>query len=306
MLLFLAAPATLAQTPAVSPAPGDVVVELRPVITVRLPPGGPMDPATARLWVNGSEVTALCLRTPLLLSYRPPAAISSGPVQLRFQARARNGVKLERSWSFTLQARQRIRQVTHDASATLGEYDTLKVEMRGEAGGRAWFEIPGLVEKVPMDEVENGLYRGVYQVQPGDYRMGARVVAFLRLGPEVYRRSVDPPVNLFGHLFRVTIFEPENGSQVPLRFDIRGRTRPGSRVVVVPRLGFGEGTAAPDTRDSESAAGSFQGQADERGFFTIAYGVPLKLPDLHVALTIFAVDPEGNRSAPTTLHLAFR
>jgi hypothetical protein len=300
--LLLPAPA-LGEELAFTPGSGETVRDLRPVISIQLPPGTLY--SSARLWVNGREVSLMCLRTSTFVSYQPAGEMTPGPVQVRFWAPTREGRYLEASWSFEIRPINAITSVTHDARENLGEYDEVTVEMVGQPGGEAWFQIEGLGDRVPMPEVEEGVYRGTYTVKPGDYKLAARVVAYLRLGRRISEMAAEKPVTLFGNIFKVRILSPRNNSTVPLSFDIKGRTRPGSRLSIVPKIGFQEGMAPPTRSDTSGTVGAIEALADEQGYFTVHYGIPLKLPNMHLILTVTAVDPRGERSAPTHLYLKF-
>lgn len=304
LILVLGGPVPAAELP-VTPGPGETVSEARPVISVQLPRGGTIRHEDARLWVNGHEVTGSSLRTPMFVSYQAPGDMGEGEVQVRFQARTVEGTPVEQAWSFQLRPASRITSVVHDADRELGEYDDLAVEMVAEPGGKAWFEIEGLASEIPMQEVSEGVYRGTYHVGSGDYRLQAPVVGHLQFGPRSSTMQAERPVSIFGHLFQVRVKEPKNGSQVPLNFEIKGRTRPFARISVVPKIGFDEGMSAPSRNDPAAMTGSIPGEADAKGDFTIRYGLPLKLPNMQVVLTIVATDAEGNRSIPTVLRLKF-
>ncbi|MBI3925017.1 MAG: hypothetical protein HY319_05710 [Armatimonadetes bacterium] len=302
-LVLLSQMAAAAPPLSFTPAEGEVVHDPRPVITVNLPADGSVDPGLVRMWVNGREVTGLCLKTPSWVSYRPPVAMEAGPVEVRFATPGPREVQFR----FQVQPTARIQAVTHNGSVQeLSEYDELEVTMRAESGGEAWFEVPGFKEGLPMLEVEEGLYKGKYLVQPGDYKLGGPVVGHLRLGPHLEQLASREPVKIFGHIFRVKILEPANGSQVPLQFTIKGRTRPNARITVVPKIGFDASMRAPSTGNLEGGeGGAIDGKADEKGFFSIDYGVPLKLPNIRVVMAVFAVTEDGERSAPVILHYRF-
>lgn len=289
-----------------SPAAGETVTEVRPVITVQFPRDGSLRAETARFWIGGREASSGVLRSPLFASYQPLLPMPEGPVQVRFQVRRQDGSSLEREWTFTIQPRSRITSVTHDAPDLLVEFEQLRVEMVAEPGGKAWFEIPDLCE-VPMKEVSEGVYQGSYQVKPRDYRLKTRVVGHLQFGPHESHLEAERPVTLFGHLFRVRILEPKTGSTVPLNFTIRGITRPHARISVIPKLGFQDGMSAPNREfgAASSQVGSIPAEADEKGEFQVEYGLPIKIPGMQCVLTIVATDQEGNRSVPAELRVKF-
>jgi hypothetical protein len=260
-----------------------------------------MDLAQARLFVNDTDVTAQSLRTQRFLSYRPLAPLQPGRVQARLEFP--NGIV--KSWAFQVASPHVITRVTHDGKGTLGEYEELTVTMEAEPGLKAGFSI-GPDDKVehPMTEASRGVYIGSYTVKPGDYYLGEPIIGRLHLGGRVESMQAEETVNLFGHLFRVVVLSPKSGSQTPNNFDIKGRTRPGSRVVFVPDLSFHRNTRAPSTQGS-GTDGSFETSADEQGYFTVNYGVPISLPNLSVVISVFAVTPDGERSVPVILRYHF-
>jgi hypothetical protein len=254
----------------------------------------------AKLFVDEREVTMQCLRTDRFLSYRPLSPPETGPVSARLEFP--NGV--ERVWTFQILASQVIKSVTHSATDSLGEYEELVVTMEGEPGLKAGFLLGDKEKEYPMTEASRGVYIGSYTVSPGDFYLGEPVTGLLHVGSRVEKLQAKELVTLFGHLFRVVIFSPKSGSQTPKNFDIKGRTRPGCKVIFVPDLSFRPNTRAPNTQ-GRGAGGSFETRADDQGYFTVNYGVPLSLPNLSVVMAVFATTPEGERSVPVILRYHF-
>ena len=259
-----------------------------------------MNLAQAKLFVDGMDVTMHSLRTDRFLSYRPFSPPSPGPVNARLEFP--NGV--ERSWAFQVAAPKVIESVTHSATDSLGEYEELVVTMEGEPGLKASFVLGDKDKEHPMTEASRGVYIGTYTVAPGDFYLGEPVTGQLYLGSRVEKLEAKEPVTLFGHLFRVVIFSPKSGSQTPKNFDIKGRTRPGSKVTFVPDLSFNRNSRAPNTQGG-GGDGSFEARADEQGYFTVNYGVPISLPNLSVVMSVFATTPKGERSVPVILRYHF-
>lgn len=214
-----------------------------------------------------------------------------------------NGVV--RSWTFEVVPSRLIESVTHNAKQALGEYQEMEVTMKAEPGVKATFSIDNESEEYPMEEVERGVYKGTYTVRPGDYHLEVPIKGHLHLGSRRESRVSEEPAILFGHLFRVHIIEPKPGKAPSNNFLIKGRTRPGSKVSIVPRLSFNNNTRAPSSRWSSQAGGSIEARADDEGFFEIEYGVPISVPNLSVVLAVFAVAPDGERSVPITLRYHF-
>lgn len=303
--MFLTGPSVGQSTSlSVSPLPDSSVSRDDVMVSVSIngPLADTLDLSRARLFLDGKEVTGQCLRSERFLSYRPLRIPEPGIVHARLEFP--NGV--ERQWSFEISAPQVISSVTHSSpDGSLGEYEELEVTMQAAPGYKARFLIGEDDKKShPMVEESPGVYLGRYTVEPGDYYLGEPVIGELDLGQRVERKSSDKPVTLFGHLFRVVIFSPKSGTETPNNFDIKGRTRPGCKVTFVPRISFQRTTRAPNTRTG-GGDGSFETRADEQGYFTVNYGVPISLPNLSVVMSVFAVTPDGERSVPVILRYHF-
>ncbi|MCE7869563.1 hypothetical protein DYH09_04195 [bacterium CPR1] len=296
LFLLLALPLWAQPLLSVTPEDGAVITESRPLITVNLPPD--VDHGSARLWVDKQELTFNCLRTPTFVSARPMDELKNGKVEARFWARGRGGVAVERRWSFQVKSDQGISSLTHDASDSLAEYDTLTVDLKGASGGKAWFEVEGVKGNHPMQEIAAGHYRGSYLVEPGHTRMQMSVVGYLEVGRRLEKMTADRPVRFFANIFRVKILSPESGTQLNSgTFTVKGRTRPNSTVVAVMRVTFNENTPPPSSTVNQGE-GTEKGVADAQGFFEVHYDVPVTLPNMWVVMNIFAIDEEGNRSVP--------
>lgn len=254
----------------------------------------------ARLFLNDKEVTLQCFCTDRLLSYRPYSPPNPG----RWEARLEFPNGVVRRWSFQVVAPSLITSVEHSGEESLGEYEELTVTMRAEPGHQGSFRLGRSPTEHPLQETEPGLYIGTYTVMPGDFFLGEPVLVRLQKGNRVEELEAEKPVNLFGHLFRVVIQSPKSGSQTPKNFDIKGRTRPGCKVTFVPDLSFNRNSRAPNTQGS-GTDGSFETWADEEGYFTVNYGVPMTLPNLSVVMSVFATTPKGERSVPVILRYHF-
>lgn len=304
LLLLLSSGASAEETSLLLNPPPEGKVQSNDLI-VSVTVSGPLADAlnldTAKLFVGGRNVTGLCFRTDGYMSYRPLSAPQPGPVEARVEFS--NGVT--REWTFEVVPSQLIKKVEHNATEALGEYQEMKVSMEAETGLKASFVIDHGRKEHPMEETSRGHYEGIYTVKPGDYFLGVPVTGQLHLGDRIESRDAEEPAKLFGHLFRVHIIEPLSGKAPSNNFMIKGRTRPGSKVSIVPRLSFNSNTPAPQSRWSSGGGGNIEGKADEEGYFEINYGVPLSLPNLSVVLSVYAVSPEGERSVPITLRYQF-
>jgi hypothetical protein len=288
------------------PAPDEKVQEDRPCIQVSWPEGTLLQ-QKCRLWMNGQEVTGECLRSGNFLSFRPYKAPTPGTVEVRFQAEDAKGQSLEKSWKFLLAPSAWIQNLSHSATADLFEDDQLEVQFRAPTRGKASFTV-GNLGPVAMAEKEPGLYLGSYRIKPTDNALNSSVTVRYAKGDHREEAVASPPVKVFGGFYRVRINSPADGSQVAQTFVLSGHARPGSRVSVIPKIGFSDDTPSPTTNSNTVAgtAGSIPAEVDESGNFTVEYGVPLVLPGMQVVMSIFAVDSEGNRSMPTIVRYRFK
>ena len=62
-----------------------------------------------------------------------------------------------------------LRVVTNVSNSTFKMGDKIMVGLEGTPGGKAYFDIVPLIKKVPMAEVQNGIYKGMYIVHEGDF-----------------------------------------------------------------------------------------------------------------------------------------
>lgn len=286
-----------------SPPPGGQIEANDLIVSVSCagPLSDALNLASARLFLADREVTGLCLRTNGYLSYRPMSPLDTGSVKARLEFQ--NGVI--RQWDFEVVPTALIESVSHNAEEALGEYQEMTVTMKAEPGLRATFSLDNDEQEFPMEETSRGFYEGKYTVKPGDYYLGVPIQGHIHLGSRRESRASETEANLFGHLFRVHIFEPLSGKAPSNNFVIKGRTRPGSRVSIVPKLSFNKNTQAPLSRWTTEPTGTIEADVDDEGFFEVGYGVPLVLPNLSVVLAVYAVSPEGERSVPITLRYNF-
>jgi len=285
-----------------APAPGEQVREERPNIQVSWPASISIQGRHCRLWLNGKEVTSECLRSDRFLSYRPYRPLAPGRIQVRFWAEP----NLEKSWEFELSFASWLTELSHNAVGDLFEEDELEVRFRAPAGGSGSFQVADLAP-VKMTEKEPGLYVGVFSVKGSDCALAASVVVSYRKGEHTEQAVLPGKVKVFGGFYRVKVLSPPDGSQVEQSFILKGKVRAGSRVTVIPKVGF-SGVQAPTTNSTSvgGTAGSIPADVDEHGNFELEYGLPLLLPGMQVVFSIFAVDPAGNRSVPTIVRYRFK
>lgn len=293
-----------------TPANGSTTTDARPVISVAYTSvkdkKQAIAPQSARLWLNGKEVTANCLNTPSFISYQSFVPMTSGTVTVTFEALTVEKQPIKHEWSFTITVAELITSIDHNAAGKeLGEYEDLTVELKGQPQGKASFEIEDYRYDIPMEEVSPGVYRGTYRVQPKDSKLRGIVVGKLSWGTRTATKQCETPVSMWGNIFRVVIEEPKPDAVVPLNFKIKGRTRPNSRLIMVPALGFSDSMTAPSRMDQDTSMGSIPGEADANGDFVLEYGFLIKVPGLRAVLSVSAVDPAGNHSLPAVIRVKF-
>ncbi len=292
-----------AQSLELLPAPGAQVSEGRPHIQVSWE-RGQIHPESCRLWVDGQEVTLTSLRSTDFLSFRPYRAGGAGPIRARFGAKSTTGQIVKRDWSFSVRPPTVIANLKWNDEGTLFEGDVLQVQFQAPPRGKAEFQIDHWAP-VAMKEGPPGTYRGEYQVGPKDNGMSAPLRVRYENDTQRQELTASKPVQIFGGLYKVRITSPSDNSEVEQNFVIRGQARAGSRVMVIPNLGLA-GMSAPSTVEGGGTLGSMPAEVDENGQFTLNYGLPIMIPGMSVAFTIYSIDPDGTRSAPTTVHYRFK
>ena len=113
--------------------------------------------------------------------------------------------------------------------------DVLTIRFRANAGGEAWFTIPGVYANTKMEETAPGVYEAYYVIQPGDTALrqpikvtfkaaDGSVVTVLSRRPIVIRSLVDTRPRITG---------PRQGQQITSPVVVEGTAQPGSLIRVV-------------------------------------------------------------------------
>jgi hypothetical protein len=291
------------------PAPGEKVQELRPLVQVSWPQGV-LAGAKCRLYFNGRDVSADCLRNDSFLSYRPFAAPAAGPVSVRFVSEDTQGLPVEKTWSFDMAEQKLIREVSHNADpggAGLFEHDQLVVTCKAAPRGKAQVIVPGW-EPLAMKETEPGVYQATHRVRTSDSALQQPLKVVYQLDGHREEQTATTPVKVFGGLYKVRVLSPADGSKVDQNFTLVGQAKPGAKVSVIPKIGFGSDGQAPTTTSSRigSTAGSIPVEVDEEGNFKLDYGLPVLLPGMGVVFTVYSVDDDGSRSMGTVVRYNFK
>ena len=293
----------------VDPAPGLTIKEARPSIVVTFSPSTSIRYELSRMWVNNSEVSSNCLKTPAFISYRPFTDYHDGPVEVKVRLTDASNATNEFSWSFTIKRPSSIESVHITSRLDLGAFEDLNVELKGIKGAdKAWFEIEDYRFDIPLieDKQTPGLYKGYYRIKHGDSRLRARVVGYLQKDNRTFEMTAPETASIWGQLFQVVILEPKDKSQVPLNFKIKGRTLPNCNISIVPKIGFSDNIEPATRNTEEDVIGSIPCTSDTEGYFETDYGFLVKLPGMQAVFTIIATDGKGNRSVPKNFQVKFK
>lgn len=195
-----------------------------------------------------------------------------------------------------------LNSVNHNARGSIKGGDRLVVSASGTRGGKASFDILGVVNNQPMREAQPGEYRGNFTV-PNLLRVSqGTLVVHLRKQGQTTQQEAQRPVTFNaqqqpgapGRGLDISRVNLRNGQGVRPLFDVQGQTMPGATVQIT-----GRSPRIPGTVQA-------QGRADGNGRFSIqvnANAVPDNAP---LNLTILAVDPNGRQGAPRQLQLIRR
>lgn len=129
--------------------------------------------------------------------------------------------------------------VTLNSAGPFRAGDVLNIEFNGQPGGKAYFSIPGVVANVPMTEVEPGIYRGEYSVEPGDVAVREKVaILFKSPSGATYTQASGLPITIrtmAGYLPRITF--PRQGEYISSPLVVKGIDQPNAlvRITVIYR-----------------------------------------------------------------------
>lgn len=193
-----------------------------------------VDPASATLTLDGTDVTAQARQDPDQIFYDTPGEMAPGPHSATASVADLLGNRATRSWSWTLQAPDRgILAVSHDADAALNPGDTLTVWVEVAAPGQAAsFTIDGVVQDVPMARVpDTNTYQGTYTVQAGDAATDATVTGYFTAADGTQYESTAPvAITIATPDVPFAITTPTEGAQTGRRITPAGTAPPGASV----------------------------------------------------------------------------
>jgi hypothetical protein len=286
------------------PRPGTRLSNLRPNIALEMVDlETDVNPSSIRLLVNGQNVTAKTSISGSSIAYNPETPFRPGPVRVQVSVadRGRNTRRLE--WVFHITPPgDAVKSVTINPANALTKDELLTVVMTGAPGGTATFTIEGIRGVVPMRESQTpGVYFGSLPVRPESGVVDALLrVTFERGG----RRTTVPASALVTILPApppspgITSRALSSETRPNGRFSVGGNTGPGFRIL--GRITYDMG---PQFVAAERPVGEFMAVADPDGRWQVSVGPLTPLGRARLMLTVLAIDPAGQRSAPTTIEL---
>ena len=198
--------------------------------------------STAKLAVNGINVTSKAQITENVITYRPADKLPEGTNKVTFSATDYRNRQFTKSWSFNVQTggqnKDLIYSVTHNGQNQLHPGNKLIVNMSGISGGKATFDIGSYRTGIAMKEKGNGIYTGEYIVTKKDSIQNVYILCHLETssGQKESLTSEEPLTSLGPYynagVSQPEITEPDEGDTVSMPLTVRGRTVPGYKVQI--------------------------------------------------------------------------
>lgn len=293
----------------VSPVRDATVESDRPLIyaTVSDNGGTGVDPNATKLFLDGTDVTALATVTPAFVSFKPNAPLSSGRHTVRLALADGAGNTATTDWAFTVSTHRLIQSFTSDApGGTIAAGTPIRFSLTATPGGHASVRLGS--RSVPLTERQPGVYTGTYTVQPGDNAAQAPVVAsFTAPDGTKVTAPLKTNLNLAGGAPAAPIItSPASGATVGNTLTVAGTAAPGATVQVqVTFTGKALGGLVP-------LSGSLANEevtADTGGHW-VASNISLRANSLFgegsgtvFTITATAVDAAGDQSQPTSVQV---
>jgi hypothetical protein len=289
------------------PKPGATLTNGRPNIVVNfLDPVSAVNPGAVRMVVNGQNVTARTSISETSAAFNPEGPFPPGPVRVQLTASDRSGNAERAEWSFTIAPTDGlIKSVTINPATPLTRGDILTVVMTGTPAGRASFTIQGLQGVVPMRESRTaGVYFGTLQIEAGQSLTEAPLLVTLEKDGQRGAAAAAAGVTIVGPPPPApSIVAPGQavvlGEEVVTRMILRGRARPGLRVLV--RVSY---VARGASADEGGALGEFVTVTGTDGNWSVAIGPVIAPEGSKVVATVIAIDQAGQRSPAASREVA--
>lgn len=277
-----------------NPGTGQQVAEFQPEISVYLPLAGGLPYQQARLFVDGADVSSSCIKTSLLLTYRPERPLTRGSHQVRLELGGE-----QQEWSFEVVGTSLISGCVFQAPPMVQPFDKIGVEVTGVPRAKVWAELVGLSERFPLKEKRRGHYQGLLKVPARAGTDNAQIEVFLQKDDQMDRQLCPGRLSMATPALAVEWLSPPNGGVVEREFRALGKAAPGSTITIKARLFFRDGVEFGKLpREATERL-----VADEQGRFAYSFVFPSGLPRLGVRLKAQARDAAGNTSPAIDLVL---
>ena len=290
-----------------TPGDSDAVVAPRPVFYAALSDGGGsgVAPGSVKIALDGNDVTGQCLITPRGVSYQPSSNLPPGLHAWTVSATDRAGNTAKQTRIMTIAAPDvMVKSVTGSATGTLQAGGVETVTVAGTAGSKAELLVPPLSISAAMDEVQPGLYRGMFKATPGSSIQAAPIVVRLAQGGRTEWAFLDKPLTISADPPGAPVItRPKYGDIFQGGIEAAGHADPGVTVIcTVLYQTSSDGGVMPFGGTVLVAAV----QSDRRGQWKTG-SFDLRLQplfdhnrDTRIDLTAVAVDAAGHRSQPQT------
>jgi len=251
--------------------------------------------------LNNINITKKCSYNKNSINYMPIMPLPEGKNIVEVAGIDSNGEKFSIKWSFSIKPHDNITSIENDARDTLIENEILTVELKGQKGAKAYFDIGNKIEDVPMKEVSPGIYKGAYKVKTIDNLPNETITGHLKFNSLLESSIVcNNKVTIRGDLFLVKVTSPKPDEKVKESFEIVGRTKPFAQVSISSLVWLKN---IPIVNELKADTGGYEAFADENGIFRMKYGIPFKFKDTTLTLRFLAKDEKGNYSIPHTITL---
>jgi hypothetical protein len=263
------------------------VRELTPEISVILPLGASLPYRDARVFVDGQDVSADCVKTALLITYRPSRPLVRGHHKVEVQIGEQR-----QNWAFEVVGQPLITGCIFSAPPVVKPFDRVDVEARGEVRGKAWAELVGFPEKYELKEKLRGHYRGNFKVPAKLHGRETQVEVFLQKDGALDRQICPGKLAVAAPHLTVQWVTPADGAVVEPRFRAIGKTLPGTPVTIKARLFFRDGVEFGKLPQETVQ----QVKADRDGRFAYEFSFPPGLPRLGVRLRAQVEDSTASKT----------
>jgi hypothetical protein len=220
-----------------APAADSSVPTQRPTIDVRYTENGSgIDPATAKMLLDGKNVTPKLSVKTAMCGYEVPEPLAPGQHTVHFEIADHAGNKAVANWKFQVvpQTAQKIQYVRHGGAEPLARGEVLTVEVgTSEPGQRCFAEVGSLRIDLQPDAAGT-VFKGRHTVAPADIIQAQTLVAhFVDQTGREFSMPADAPVTLRGDWpGTLQILSPTEGQTVKSEFKVVGQAKPGSTVRV--------------------------------------------------------------------------